>query len=49
MAGLIHGIRGQKPSQYIIDFAASAAFGKLFEEGDATRQRIEEVEERFMA
>lgn len=49
MAGLIHGIRAQKPPQYVIDFAAAAAFGKLFEEGDATRQRIDEIEARFMA
>jgi 2-dehydro-3-deoxygluconokinase len=47
MAGLIHGIRAKKSDQYIIDYAASAAFGKLFEEGDVTYQRIEQVEARM--
>lgn len=43
MGGLIFGLyKNQSPKQ-IIDFAASAAFGKLQEYGDATNQTVEEV------
>lgn len=47
MAGLIYSIRAKRSNQYIIDYAASAAFGKLFEEGDVTYQRIAQVEARM--
>lgn len=40
MAGLIYGLYNQNPSQEIIDYATSAAFGKLQEYGDSTGQDI---------
>ncbi len=40
MAGLIYGLYNQHPVQEIIDFAATAAVGKLQEEGDATDQNL---------
>lgn len=43
MGGLIYGISNQHSEQDIIDFAAAAAFGKLQEKGDATKQSIEDV------
>ena len=43
MAGLIHGFSNGEPAQSIINFAAAAAFGKLHETGDATRQTIQQV------
>ena len=46
MAALIYGFRRQHSPEYIIDFAAAAAFGKLQEKGDATQQRIEQIEQR---
>ena len=43
MAGLIYGFYKQNTPQEIIDFAASAAIGKLNEVGDATKQSVEDV------
>ena len=47
MAGLIYGLYyGQKPKD-IINYAAAAAFGKLREFGDATRQTVDQVKARI--
>jgi len=47
MAGLIYGLYyGQKPKD-IINYAAAAAFGKLHEFGDATRQTVDQVKARI--
>ncbi|SNR47968.1 sugar kinase [Flavobacterium sp. ov086] len=45
MAGLIYGILHQKESQQIVDFAARAAYQKLFIKGDATTSKVEEIEQ----
>jgi 2-dehydro-3-deoxygluconokinase len=47
MAGLIYGLYQDKAPQKIIDYAVAAAYGKLFEAGDATRQTIEEVMQKI--
>ena len=47
MAGLIYGNSLQLSSQQIIDFAASAAFNKLFIKGDATTSAVEEIKTAF--
>lgn len=47
MAGLIYGIKNDHPVQVIVDFAAAAAVGKLYEKGDATHQTIEQVLQRL--
>ncbi|HAI84399.1 MAG TPA: carbohydrate kinase [Chitinophagaceae bacterium] len=47
MGGLIYGIAQQHTPQHIIDFAASAAFGKLQEQGDTTQQNIATIEARW--
>ncbi len=43
MAGLIYGLYQNHPPQTVVNFAAAAAFGKLQEIGDATRQTVENV------
>ncbi len=43
MAGLLYGIYRNLDPQHIINFAASAAFGKLQEYGDATGQTVTDV------
>lgn len=43
MAGLLYGLYNEHPPQEIIDFAAAAAIGKLNEYGDATNQKVEDV------
>ena len=43
MAGLIYGLKQGVPSQNIINYAASAAVGKLYEKGDSTNQTVEQV------
>jgi 2-dehydro-3-deoxygluconokinase len=43
MAGLIYGLIHQLPEKDIIQFASSAAFGKFFEIGDATRQDVRTI------
>lgn len=47
MAGLIYGLYKNHPQQEIIDFAASAAYGKLFEKGDVTNQDVMTVKGRL--
>lgn len=47
MAGLIYGQQQQYEAQRIIDFAAAAAFGKLSEIGDASKQTIEDVQKHL--
>lgn len=47
MAGMIYGLMQQHPPQQVIDFAASAAVGKLYETGDATQQSIEQINARL--
>jgi len=43
MAGLIYGNHQQWASQQVIDFAAAAAFNKLFIKGDATTSSVEDI------
>ncbi len=45
MAGLIRQLVTGKEPQETISFAAAAAFGKLQERGDATRQTVQQVED----
>jgi len=47
MAGLIFGNYKKLPSQEIIDFAAAAAFNKLFIKGDATTSTVEEIKKGY--
>ena len=47
MAGLIYGLYHQHQPNAIINFAAAAAVGKLYETGDATRQTVEQVKARI--
>ncbi len=44
MGGLIYGLYNGHPAQQVINYAAAAAFGKLQETGDATRQTISSIE-----
>ena len=44
MAGLIYGIMMQHSPKSIIGFAAAAAFGKLQEQGDATKNNVAQIE-----
>ncbi|TKK65826.1 sugar kinase [Ilyomonas limi] len=46
MAGLMYGMRNNWQLQNIVDFAASAAVGKLHEKGDATQQNVEAIKQR---
>ncbi len=48
MAGLIYGNNHLQASQEIIDFAAAAAFNKLFIKGDATTSTVEEIRKGFL-
>ncbi len=43
MAGLLYGLQQKQTLQNIVDFAAAAAFGKLHETGDSTKQTATEV------
>ena len=45
MAGLIYGLYNEHAAQDIINFSTAAAFGKLQETGDATKQTIEQVKQ----
>ena len=47
MAGLIHGLYHQVHYSEAINFAASAAFGKLHEIGDATNQSIDDIKSKI--
>ena len=49
MAGLIYGLYNHHSQQRILNFAASAAYGKLFEKGDATGQDVLTIEKRLHA
>jgi 2-dehydro-3-deoxygluconokinase len=44
MAGLLYGLHHNHNPQQILNFATAAAFGKLQETGDATRQTAEDIE-----
>jgi 2-dehydro-3-deoxygluconokinase len=44
MAGFIYGLYTQLSLQHTINYAAAAAFGKLHEIGDITKQTVEDVE-----
>ncbi len=44
MAGLIYGILSKHQPKEIISFAAAAAFGKLQELGDATKNTVEQIQ-----
>ncbi|MNT71467.1 hypothetical protein D3C72_2099540 [compost metagenome] len=45
MAGLIYGMWQKYKSQQIVEFAARAAYQKLFIMGDATTSDAEEIEQ----
>ena len=48
MAGLIYGLQNNHSSQQIVDYAATAAVGKLQERGDATSQTVEEINSKLV-
>jgi 2-dehydro-3-deoxygluconokinase len=48
MAGLIYGNYNNRKPQEIIDFAAAAAFNKLFTRGDASTATVEEIEKGIL-
>ena len=48
MAGLIYGNSHQYSSQELIDFAAAAAFNKLFIKGDSTTSSVEEITTKLL-
>ncbi|WP_126973729.1 sugar kinase [Gynurincola endophyticus] len=45
MAALIYSLYNELPAQQVINMAACAAFGKLFEKGDTTQQTIEKIQQ----
>ena len=45
MAGLIYGILMQHSPNDVIGFAAAAAFGKLQEQGDATKNSVQQIKQ----
>jgi 2-dehydro-3-deoxygluconokinase len=47
MAGLIYGLYKHLAEPEIIQFAAAAGFGKLFEKGDATLQELKTIQDRI--
>jgi 2-dehydro-3-deoxygluconokinase len=47
MAGIIYGLTENLTNEEIINFAASAAVGKLAEIGDATQQNVEQILSRI--
>ncbi len=44
MAGLIYGLKSQHALQDVIGFAAAAAFAKLHEKGDSTKNTVEYIQ-----
>jgi len=48
MAGLIYGICNHHTPEELINFAAAAAVGKLYELGDATEQSLEQIKNRML-
>jgi 2-dehydro-3-deoxygluconokinase len=49
MAGLVYGLYNKKEPQEIIDYATTAAFGKLQEQGDATGQDVFTISKKSKA
>ena len=49
MAGLIYGMLSGFEPQHTVDFAAAAAFGKLFIVGDATTQTVEQINQTLFS
>jgi len=47
MAGLIYGLHNSLEHQETINYAASAAFGKLQELGDSTKQTTDQIKSRY--
>ena len=47
MGGLIYGLKNNHSTEEVINFAASAAVGKLQENGDSTKQTIETIKSRL--
>jgi 2-dehydro-3-deoxygluconokinase len=47
MAGLIYGMFNRLSPQETVDFATAAAFGKLQEKGDATRQDVATIKQNM--
>jgi hypothetical protein len=47
MGGLIYSLYNDLPPVDTIEFAAAAAYLKLFEQGDATSNKIEKIKERM--
>ena len=47
MAALIYGLHNKLPFQDIIEFAAAAAFDKLFIKGDSTTSTVEDIKGRL--
>ncbi|KOS05613.1 carbohydrate kinase [Flavobacterium akiainvivens] len=47
MAGLVYGLYTQNDAQYAVSFATAAATGKLYEQGDATTQTVDDVTKRM--
>lgn len=45
MAGLIYGLKQKHALQEVIGFAAAAAFAKLHEKGDSTRNSVEHIQQ----
>lgn len=45
MAGLIYGLKSKHALQEVIGFAAAAAFAKLHEKGDSTRNTVEHIQQ----
>jgi 2-dehydro-3-deoxygluconokinase len=48
MAGLIYGMHHNYTPEALINFAAAAAVGKLYELGDATEQSVEQIKNRIL-
>jgi 2-dehydro-3-deoxygluconokinase len=48
MGGLIYGMTNQHAPQETLNFAAAAAFGKLQEDSDATRQSVAQVNQHLI-
>jgi 2-dehydro-3-deoxygluconokinase len=45
MAGLIYGLKSQHSLEDVIAFAAAAAFAKLHEKGDSTKNTVESIQQ----
>ena len=49
MAGLIYGLYQKHPVQGMVEYATAAAVGKLYEAGDATKQSIENINQKIIS